>query len=228
MEEDQSSFILEFSKHYCALHLGEGSASLSLSLSLPRRSNPGARAQRSGLQLPACPRGGAGRGRGLQLPQQAGGTEWSRRCRAPGCGAVGAAAWEEDGRAGEGGRHVGARPAWTAVPGPAPEAAAQPGRGARPGEAAASGGSSAGPRRQQRHPAEEHQAPGGGSAHWLGPARRPGCGGLPEVRMCGSGVRGSGVGVPRPDPGRPRLMGTCHLWAALTVGRCKAGEAADA
>lgn len=206
MEEDQSSFILEFSRHYCALCLSsiwERALLFSLSLSLPRWSNPGARAQRT--TTPGVPQGraGPGRGRGLQLPQQAGGTEWSRRGRAPGCGAVGAAAWEEDGRAGEGGRHVGARPARTAVPGPAPEAAAQPGRGARPGEAAASGSASAGPRRQQRHPAEEHQAPGGGSAHWLGSARRPGCWGLPEVRMCGSGVRGSGVGVPRPDPGRP-------------------------
>lgn len=174
------------------LNTTQSTIQLEAPLSSPGRPHCRVRARRT--TTPSMPRGWPSRGRGPQLPQQAGGTEWSRRGRAPGCGDVGAAAWEEDGRAGEGGRHVGARPAWTAVPGPAPEAAAQPGRGARPGEAAAPGSAGAGPRRQQRHPAEEHQAPGGGSAHWLGPARRPGCRGLPEVRMCGSRARVGGRG----------------------------------
>lgn len=39
---------------------------------------------------------------------------------------------------------------------------------------------------------------------------------------------GAGIGVPRPDPGRPLLMGTCHPWAAMTARCCRAREAAGA
>lgn len=58
MEEDQSSFILEFSRHYCVLCLSsiwERALLFSLSLSLPRWSNPGARAQRT--TTPGVPQG---------------------------------------------------------------------------------------------------------------------------------------------------------------------------